>query len=109
MKTKSKLSLLICVLCTAIPILIMGCSEDETESLAATEMVGANLVMGPLEEERSAGYACCPDETGVGCFDLGFTPVPNADGTVDDPCPWGWILYECDDFVSLPDGSVQCL
>jgi len=105
MRRKNELRLLLLTALLVLPLVLGGCSDDgEDQTLVETKMVA-----GDPAAERSAGYACCPDESGFGCFDLGFTPVPNADGSYEDLCPYGWILYECDDFTSLPDGTVECI
>lgn len=105
MKTKIKLSMPILALGLAASHLMCACTQEENVELAETNLVQTSLTTGPLEERLLEGYACCPDESGIGCFDLGFSP----DVSQGDPCPYGWVLMGCDDFVSLPDGSVQCL
>ncbi|MEX0363061.1 MAG: hypothetical protein AB3N10_18950 [Allomuricauda sp.] len=105
MRRKSELSLLLFTALFALPVVLGACNDEGVDqTLVETKMV-AELP----GTERSAGYACCPDESGFGCFDLGFTPVPKPDGSYEDVCPYGWILYECDAFTSYPDGTVECL
>ena len=106
MKTRIKLSMPILALGLVASHLMCACTQEEDVELAETNLVQTSLTTGPLEERVLAGYACCPDESGLNCIELGFSP----DVSVENPCQqYGWILMGCDGFITLPNGGIQCL